>query len=39
MTVKDGWTGRYFEDFEVGDIYRHPLAAPSARPTTPGSPC
>jgi itaconyl-CoA hydratase len=20
-----GWTGRYFEDFEVGDIYEHPL--------------
>jgi itaconyl-CoA hydratase len=19
------WTGRYFEDFEVGDVYRHPL--------------
>jgi itaconyl-CoA hydratase len=22
MTVKPGWQGRYFEDFEVGDIYR-----------------
>lgn len=22
---KSGWTGRYFEDFEVGDVYRHPL--------------
>ena len=21
----DGWQGRFFEDFEVGDIYRHPL--------------
>jgi itaconyl-CoA hydratase len=20
-----GWTGRYFEDFKVGDVYRHPL--------------
>ena len=20
-----GWTGRYFEDFVVGDIYRHPI--------------
>lgn len=20
-----GWTGRYFEDFEVGHVYRHPL--------------
>ncbi len=25
MTIKPGWTGRYFEDFEVGDIYKHPL--------------
>lgn len=25
MAVKEGWTGRFFEDFEVGDIYRHPL--------------
>ncbi len=25
MTVKEGWKGRYFEDFEVGDVYRHPL--------------
>ncbi len=23
--VKDGWLGRYFEDFELGDIYYHPL--------------
>lgn len=22
MVVKTGWEGRYFEDFEVGDIYR-----------------
>ncbi len=22
MTVKAGWEGRYFEDFEVGDVYR-----------------
>ena len=25
MTVKEGWSGRVFEDFEVGDIYYHPL--------------
>lgn len=25
MAVKEGWRGRFFEDFEVGDIYRHPL--------------
>lgn len=22
MTVKKGWQGRFFEDFEVGDVYR-----------------
>jgi itaconyl-CoA hydratase len=25
MSLKDGWLGRFFEDFEVGDVYRHPL--------------
>ena len=25
MAVKQGWTGRVYEDFEVGDIYEHPL--------------
>lgn len=25
MAVKPGWTGRVYEDFEVGDVYRHPL--------------
>ena len=25
MAKKDGWTGRVFEDFEVGDVYEHPL--------------
>ena len=25
MTEKQGWTGRFFEDFEVGDLYKHPL--------------
>lgn len=25
MVVKEGWQGRFFEDFEVGDIYEHPL--------------
>lgn len=25
MVVREGWQGRFFEDFEVGDIYRHPL--------------
>jgi len=25
MAVKEGWTGRYFEDFEVGDVYEHAL--------------
>jgi len=25
MAVKPGWQGRFFEDFEVGDVYEHPL--------------
>ena len=25
MTIKQGWTGRVFEDFTVGDVYEHPL--------------
>lgn len=25
MTVKEGWRGRFFEDFELGDVYQHPL--------------
>ena len=25
MPVKQGWAGRFYEDFEVGDIYQHPL--------------
>jgi acyl dehydratase len=25
MAIKSGWTGRVYEDFEVGDIYPHPL--------------
>ena len=25
MRVKEGWRGRFFEDFEVGDVYEHPL--------------
>ena len=24
MTAKEGWRGRFFEDFEVGDVYEHP---------------
>ncbi|MEN3283861.1 MAG: hypothetical protein V7607_5001 [Solirubrobacteraceae bacterium] len=23
--VKEGWRGRFFEDFEVGDVYQHPF--------------
>jgi itaconyl-CoA hydratase len=26
MTVKEGWKGRFFEDFAVGDVYEHALA-------------
>jgi itaconyl-CoA hydratase len=25
MAIKPGWQGRVFEDFEVGDVYEHPL--------------
>ncbi|CAN5772133.1 MaoC family dehydratase [soil metagenome] len=25
MATKQGWAGRFYEDFEVGDIYEHPL--------------
>ena len=25
MAVKEGWTGRVYEDFVVGDVYVHPL--------------
>jgi acyl dehydratase len=25
MSVKEGWKGRFFEDFEIGDVYAHPL--------------
>ncbi|MFM9921181.1 MaoC family dehydratase [Lacisediminihabitans sp. H27-G8] len=25
MTVREGWSGRFFEDFEVGDVYEHGL--------------
>ena len=25
MAIKQGWSGRVFEDFNVGDIYQHPL--------------
>ena len=25
MGIKDGWKGRFYEDFDIGDIYKHPL--------------
>jgi len=25
MNVKESWQGRVYEDFEVGDVYQHPL--------------
>jgi len=25
MTVRPGWQGRFFEDFEIGDVYEHGL--------------
>lgn len=25
MAIKSGWRGRFYEDFELGDVYQHPL--------------
>ena len=25
MAIKEGWKGRFYDDFEIGDIYPHPL--------------
>lgn len=25
MAIKTGWQGRFYEDFELGDVYPHPL--------------
>ncbi len=25
MPLKTGWRGRFYEDFEVGDVYQHPV--------------
>jgi acyl dehydratase len=25
MSIREGWRGRFYEDFEVGDVYEHPL--------------
>lgn len=25
MPIKKGWQGRFYEDFEIGDVYQHPL--------------
>jgi itaconyl-CoA hydratase len=25
MAVQAGWRGRFYEDFEIGDVYQHPL--------------
>ena len=25
MSKKESWSGRVYEDFEVGDVYEHPL--------------
>lgn len=25
MPVRESWNGRFYEDFEVGDVYHHPL--------------
>ena len=35
--AKEGWQGRYFEDFQVGDIYRYPHGRTVTRWTIPSS--
>lgn len=25
MAIRPGWQGRFYEDFQIGDIYQHPL--------------
>lgn len=25
MNIQKGWTGRYYDDFNIGDVYPHPL--------------
>ena len=25
MPIKEGWRGRFYEDFAIGDVYQHPL--------------
>ena len=25
MNTRAGWIGRLYEDFEIGDVYEHPL--------------
>ena len=25
MNLKEGWRGRFFEDFEIGDVFEHPF--------------
>ncbi len=25
MSIQEGWKGRFYEDFKIGDIYAHPL--------------
>jgi hypothetical protein len=32
MAVREGWRGRFFEDFEVGDVYEHPTLAERPAP-------
>lgn len=25
VAIEEGWTGRFYEDSEMGDVYEHPL--------------
>ncbi len=32
MSVKPGWQGRFYEDFEIGDVYEHGLGRTVTQP-------
>ena len=34
--IKTGWQGRFFEDFQIGNIYRNPRGRTGTRATEPG---
>ena len=39
MAIETEWRGRFFEDFEVGDVYEHPLGRTVLPVDNSGSRC